>query len=564
MALTDDQIFLLNLLNAGEDTGLILDAPGDGQTVGQVAQQMLDHLHDRGPDQAYDFKTYGDMETALTAILHDPTLSNMQIAAADKDGTGNLHYIVTTPEGQGPREAVVIFSGTTGYREWHDDFVAGGQTDTPDGVSSEVQVEMLAWYQKHQDILSQCDIVTTSGHSKGGNTAQYIALMDGSVDRCVSLDGEGFSDDFVAKYHDLIAMRQNKIVNYAADSDYVNILLNHVGETRYIKSKLSEDNFAWYHSPYTIMDRDNPGASLTGDGRRVPQNPGLHELDMLLNSYLRTLSDEKKAQVLDLLGNIVAGLLSGEDEKLSLDELIHLAAKSDNPELVGDLLSYILQYLNENPERAEIIESTLNQIVPGLGDLVDKIARVIDGGPGGFFVGWTIRQFIYTLASVLEPILALFGVGGEARDLLFGILKQALSSYGDHDINVTGDISVESGGGAEIIRVDVGLLERLARELQAVSADLETLSGQAYSAAGACQGSPNNLKMSIASELTLFTMSILSGDTPEAMMRGLGKCIIDYSNRANRLARALSQAAQACAETEEKTTRGFNAITIHV
>ena len=53
----------------------------------------------------------------------------------------------------------------------------------------------------------------------------YIAILDDSVDRCVSFDGQGFSDEFYEKYADQIAHNKNKIVNCSAESDYVNFLL---------------------------------------------------------------------------------------------------------------------------------------------------------------------------------------------------------------------------------------------------------------------------------------------------------------------------------------------------
>ena len=58
-----------------------------------------------------------------------------------------------------------------------------------------------------------------TGHSKGGNKAKYITLMDDTVDHCVSFDGQGFSDEFMETYSDEIAARQHKIENHNVDYD---------------------------------------------------------------------------------------------------------------------------------------------------------------------------------------------------------------------------------------------------------------------------------------------------------------------------------------------------------
>lgn len=85
----------------------------------------------------------------------------------------------------------------------------------------------------YEELGLEDSYVTVTGHSKGGNKAKYITVLDSSVDRCVSFDGQGFSDEFMTEYQEQISQNQNKIENHNVDYDYVNLLLNDVGNKTY-------------------------------------------------------------------------------------------------------------------------------------------------------------------------------------------------------------------------------------------------------------------------------------------------------------------------------------------
>ena len=110
--------------------------------------------------------------------------------------------------------------------------MGGAATGEEDQVSTAQQKNGLEWYRSLGLSEHFCKI-TVTGHSKGGNKAKYIALMDDSVSRCVSFDGQGFSDEFVKHYKDRICERQKVIENHNMEYDYVNILLNDVGRRFY-------------------------------------------------------------------------------------------------------------------------------------------------------------------------------------------------------------------------------------------------------------------------------------------------------------------------------------------
>ena len=54
--------------------------------------------------------------------------------------------------------------------------------------------------------------LTVSGHSKGGNRAQYVKILTDQVDRCVSFDGQGFSSEFLELYAEEIEQKNENLI----------------------------------------------------------------------------------------------------------------------------------------------------------------------------------------------------------------------------------------------------------------------------------------------------------------------------------------------------------------
>lgn len=88
--------------------------------------------------------------------------------------------------------------------------------------------EYLGDYEKDLNI-------TVCGHSTGGNHAQYVTITYpesdeytdiNDIDRCVSFDGQGFSEAFLEKYSSQISNRADKITSYCPTVSIVGALLN--------------------------------------------------------------------------------------------------------------------------------------------------------------------------------------------------------------------------------------------------------------------------------------------------------------------------------------------------
>ena len=111
-------------------------------------------------------------------------------------------------------EAYVTFRGTATGEEWIDNVMGSFAEETKSQKEALAYVEALPF-----------DKMTVAGHSKGGNKAQYVALLSEKVSRCISMDGQGFSREFLEKYSPEIAANSRKIRNYSLSTDYVHVNL---------------------------------------------------------------------------------------------------------------------------------------------------------------------------------------------------------------------------------------------------------------------------------------------------------------------------------------------------
>lgn len=303
-------------------------------------------------------------------IAENPDLRRMMIQSVHWDeaagGGGGMSVVFT---GRCLREAVVVFRGTAAG-EWRDDFLGGAATGERDGVSTTQQRNALEWYRS-LGLSGHFSRITVSGHSKGGNKAKYIALMEDSVTRCVSFDGQGFSDEFIEKYRDRICVRQQVIENHNMEYDYVNILLNDVGKKFYYQGFADKrrgilrmhciNAFFWF----------GEGDSCFLVRGEKEEEGKMQVLDRFLNSCLRSLSREKKIDMTEFLGAMAELELGAESEEPFVIEddqkdssgkknrqnaMVSLLLQGKNLDLTAYLLAYLMEYQRTVPEWMDSIE----------------------------------------------------------------------------------------------------------------------------------------------------------------------------------------------------------------
>ncbi len=92
------------------------------------------------------------------------------------------------------------------------------------------QVEALNWFLliAAESYWNDADEITVSGHSKGGNKAQFVAIHSGLAKECISFDGQGFSPEAINAFKNTLGAdyekRKKHICSFSSANDYVNVL----------------------------------------------------------------------------------------------------------------------------------------------------------------------------------------------------------------------------------------------------------------------------------------------------------------------------------------------------
>ena len=366
-----DELLLLEILTYTVDIPpmkSILKA--EGETVGDYMNSIpLDQIED---NVFYNTYMNGfDWKNLIMAIRKNPELCKAYISEAHLDDAygagGGISVVFLNRE---DREAVVAFRGTAN-EEWYDDFVGANQVD------SLQQINALEWYKRayfRHDL--QLYTVTVTGHSKGGNKAKYITVLNDTPDRCVSFDGQGFSDKFFEFYKKRIQKRQSVIENHNIDYDYVNILMNDIGSrTYYFGYDYGASGFAESHSPNTFFDFGENGSykmRVNPNG----QSPEMQILDQFINSMIRSgVSDKERDETDMLVGQLAQRAFQMEKDDSVSDYINYLCdvvsddRYSDN---VAYILAYIIIYSRENPE----FLGALKSVMMSFG--ADNVVKILD------------------------------------------------------------------------------------------------------------------------------------------------------------------------------------------
>lgn len=369
--LTTEQVLLLNnLMYMNEKIAVRMD-DCKGMTLGDVFANIDTNSLESGKKYT-DFTTGQEWKDIIEAIRSDPQLNNVRITDTYDDGNGGKAVLFENPSDS---EAVVVFKGTGSPTEWKDNFMGGAGTGHPDGVTTTQQQNALDWYRSLNK--ENYETITVSGHSKGGNKAKYVTLMDESVDRCISFDGQGFSDEFVDKYAEQIAKQQYKIENHNIDKDPVNILLNDIGHTIYYKGyNYGSKNLFEHHTPNAFMHFDSNGNFCMVLGK---QSSDLKNIDEFFNNYLRSLSDTEKKGTMEFLGSLFEigmGNRSTKNGTELINEILDVLTDGDNVDYSAKLLAYFLRYEQENPEVAETIRNLMKEM--DFGDFINTTDMILE------------------------------------------------------------------------------------------------------------------------------------------------------------------------------------------
>lgn len=355
---------LLSVLNA------------DDQTVREYLSQL--DITRLGDDTVYNSCMNGfDWKNIIMALEKKDNILDAYIAEPHLDtafgGGGGISAVFINEE---EKEAVVAFRGTAS-NEWVDDFEGANQVD------SLQQINALEWYKSvYRKLHLENYTVTVIGHSKGGNKAKYITILNDTPARCVSFDGQGFSDEFIAHYRKRILKRQDIIENHNIDFDYVNILMNDVGrKTYYIGYDYGKFGFAESHCPNTFFDFGENGEYMM---RVNPngQRPEMQIMDQFINSLIRSgVSAKEQAETNRLIGVLVEKAFAiSKDNTVTeyinfLCDLIGDPTYSDNTAYV---LAFLIKYTRQNPDFLKALKDImLNFEMEGEVKIIDMLEDLV-------------------------------------------------------------------------------------------------------------------------------------------------------------------------------------------
>ena len=142
---------------------LLYENPSDQPGTGTIKQDAYSCYN----GSSNCLMTEKEWVDVLLAIEADPQLCALKIHNVEDGGTEGFR--AATFISDDTQENVIIFRGTFTAQEWVDDGQGGYQEQTQDQYRALKYVNQL-------DIVNSYSFIT-SGHSKGGNLAQYVALF---------------------------------------------------------------------------------------------------------------------------------------------------------------------------------------------------------------------------------------------------------------------------------------------------------------------------------------------------------------------------------------------------
>lgn len=276
--------------------------------------------------------------------------------------------------------------------------------------------------------------IIVTGHSKGGNEAQYVymaAQHEEIIDSCISLDGQGFSEEaireFKERYGDEYFEKLEKMFSVNGTNDFVHVLgIPIIPKDNTIYVGTSENGVAGLHALENMIGDENGnyiGLSWTNPETGLPYEQGeISKLAAQLSEIMMEMNAE------DLNGASIAimividavmsknfdALLSGEFNDYMIGKL------SVNPEDFVDLFAHglpvVLETMFLTKEGREILGQLLDA---GFQWLFDNYG--VGGVIGGLIVGSMLLTFV--VAPLIIDVILLANIVDFAIDTINKIVE---------------------------------------------------------------------------------------------------------------------------------------------
>lgn len=194
-------------------------------------------------------KPWSEREKRRLKILKNAVRFNSNLANSVIESLTVSKSLMTACSFLKPDKSIsVVFKGT-GDDEWIDNgeglsgkaeantyilYEAGpdetGRKTVYNDFATDSQVQALNWFSM---TAASCGWekdaqITVSGHSKGGNKAQFVLVNSMRPSLCLSFDGQGFSPEALNSFKNRLGTQYEKrrqcIHSFAAENDYVSVL----------------------------------------------------------------------------------------------------------------------------------------------------------------------------------------------------------------------------------------------------------------------------------------------------------------------------------------------------
>ncbi len=332
--LSDQELILLDNLIYFQDVFW------EGDSVAQIIDKIIYQL-EKNPNlkyaqmQAQEWMELVSVLQSNQKLLHYKVTNKTMPFSSQNTGT----IVCFVDDINHPLDVNVIFKGTQNGYEWDDNGEGAYLMESDCQRAAADYINRLPEeYGNH---------LTVSGHSKGGNKAQYVTITTNRVARCVAEDGQGFSNEFCRQYHLVIEDRKNRIKNYCAENDYVNVIANAIaGASIYIKTEFQINPFL-YHKPNLILTQKG---DFREEGRQAEWTKGLHSY---FQEILDLMPEPQRSYVIDG----VMGLLEGKDSEESAYNRMYsvltaggywLAWMTEQTQWFGVLSRFLAQLLRDS------------------------------------------------------------------------------------------------------------------------------------------------------------------------------------------------------------------------
>ncbi len=340
--MSEEQLLLLNCLIYSPAFSM---PENEKKTIGEI-------LKGPPPTNGEAATTDEEWQALWEAAKADPYLCSLTMANLNvEEETKAVMACFVDPSGQ----AIVVFMGTAD--EWADNVRGAEYSDT------EQQRRALEWFES----LPYEDIIVT-GHSKGGNKAMYVTILSTKASACFSFDGQGFSNEFIEKYGDLIDERSGLIHSRSHYRDFVNILLYSIaGDASYYKNGFGIGGFSEYHAPISMFCWEYNTA--TGEwelqlsfGEAVPRSPAMDMLNGFTVHLVSNVSGYKRIIMVEAFAQLVAVIFDPESSgwDIGLQALIH---NEQIGQMITELRAYLKELKKSDPEAYEVMLEDLYAIL---------------------------------------------------------------------------------------------------------------------------------------------------------------------------------------------------------